>query len=323
MSPRPVTATVRTFRGLSRIPPSACRTGFTTAQSVTLATTTPGAIIVFTINGSTPSVNASLQVTNGTLYTGPLNISATTTLRARAFKVDYRGSFVETRTYLFLDDVLNQSPQGQTPAGFAANGLNGQEMDYGIDPEILALYGAPAVKTALLSIPSISITTDLANLFNATTGIYVNAGNRGPSWERAASVELINPDGSPGFDVNAGLRIRGGFSRNDFNPKHGFRFYFRSEYGDPTLNYPLFGAEGTDTFDVLDLRAEQNYSWSSEGNIQNSFLREVFSRHPGGHGGTVHPQPVLSPVSRWPVLGHLYDPGAGGRVLCRNLFWRQ
>ncbi len=251
---------------------------YTSAQSVSLATTTPGAIIVYTTNGSTPAVNASLGVTNGTLYTGPITVSSTTTLRAMAFKTKFRPSFVTASTYVFLNDVINQSPAGQVPAGWAANGVNGQELDYGIDPDIINLYGAQALKDSLAAIPSISITTDLANLFDPATGIYVNAGNRGRSWERASTVELINPDGTTGFTVNAGLRIRGGYSRDDFNPKHAFRFYFRGEYGDSKLDYALFGNEGVSKFDVLDLRTAQNYSWSGEGNPQNTFTREEFAR---------------------------------------------
>ncbi len=253
---------------------------YTNTQSVSISTSTPGAIIVYTINGSTPTVNASLGVTNGTLYTGSINVSATTTLRASAFRLDWKPSFVSASSYLFVNDIINQSPAGQTPpGGWANSGVNGQEINYGIDPDIIALYGAQAVKDSLLSIPAVSITTDLANLFNPTTGIYVNAVNRGMPWERPASVELIDPNGGEtGFVVNAGLRIRGGYSRNDFNPKHGFRLYFRGEYGAGKLEYPLFGDEGADEFDVIDLRADQNYSWSSEGNTQNSFVREVFGR---------------------------------------------
>jgi hypothetical protein len=270
-----------TFAGYVADPVMSVPRGFySSTQSVSISTATAGAIIVYTTNGSTPSVNASLGITNGTLYTGPINVSATTVLRASAFKLDYKPSFVTANSYLFVNDIINQSPAGQTPpGGWANNGLNGQEMSYGIDPDIINLYGAQAVKNALTSIPSVSISTDLANLFNSTTGIYVNATNRGMPWERPASVELIDPDGSEtGFMVNAGLRIRGGYSRNDFNPKHGFRLYFRGEYGAGHLEYPLFGDEGAEEFDVIDLRTEQNYSWSSEGNTQNSFVREVFSR---------------------------------------------
>jgi len=259
---------------------------YTSTQSVAITTPTPGAILVYTTNGSTPTVDANLNVTNGTLYTGPLSISSTTTLRARAFKAGFEPSFVEASSYIFVNDVINQSPAGQVPAGFPVSGVNGQEMNYGIDPDIINLYGAQAVKDSLLSLNTISITTDSGNLFNPTTGIYVNAANRGIDWERPANVELINPDGSLGFEVNVGLRIRGGYSRNDFNPKHAFRFYFRSDYGDGKLEYPLFGDEGADEFDVLDLRTEQNYSWSSSGNVQNTFVREVFSRDTQGDMGS-------------------------------------
>ncbi len=248
------------------------------AQLVAIASVTPGAVIVYTTDGSTPAVNASLVPTNGTLYTGPLNVASTTTLRAIAFKTDYKPSFIQASTYLFLNDVINQSPLGQVPAGWPASGVNGQQMNYGIDPDIINLYGAQAVKDSLASLPAISITTDLANLFDPSTGIYVNAYNDGRSWERAASAELLNPDGTPGFSVNAGLRIRGGYSRTGNNPKHSFRLYFRGEYGDGKLEYPLFGDEGASEFDVLDLRTAQNYSWSFDGNPLNTFVREVFGR---------------------------------------------
>jgi hypothetical protein len=254
--------------------------GFYTApQMVSLSTTTSGAMIVYTTNASTPTVNAAGVVTNGTLYTGPINVANTTTLRAAAFKTDFKPSFVSAQTYLFLDDVIIQSPLGQTPAGFPNNGqVNGHEMNYGIDPAILSLYGAEALKQSLRSIPSISLTTDSANLFSAATGIYVNPGGDGRPWERPTSIELINPDGSEGFATNAGLRIRGGFSRSSGNPKHGFRLFFRGDYGDGKLDYELFGDEGVDEFDVIDLRSDQNYSWAFQGDGTHSFVREVFGR---------------------------------------------
>lgn len=267
------------FAGFAADPVMSVPHGFySTSQSVAITSATAGASIVYTNDGSMPQMNSSGVVTNGVLYTSPITVSSTTVLRARAFKTDFKPSFTTASTYLFLNDVISQSPLGQVPPGFAPNGLNGQEMNYGIDPEILALYGTEAVKTSLQALPTISISTDKSNLFNASTGIYVNATNRGKPWERPASVEMINPDGSAGFTVNAGLRIRGGYSRNDYNPKHAFRLYFRGEYGDSHLEYPLFGNEGANEFDVLDLRTSQNYSWSGYGNVQESFVREVFSR---------------------------------------------
>jgi hypothetical protein len=255
---------------------------YTSPRIVELASATPGSVIVYTTDGSTPQVDSNLTPTNGVAYSGPILVSGTTTIRAVTFKQDFRPSYVQSASYLFLDDVVDQSPIGQAPTGWPNYNVNGQLLDYGIDPQIIAQYGEQAVKDSLAAIPTITLTTDIENLFDPATGIYVNALNRGREWERAASVELINPDGSEGFSTNAGLRIRGGYGRNDFNPKHAFRLYFRGEYGDGMLNYPLFGDEGADEFDVLDLRAESNYSWSAWGDsvngLQNSYLREVFAR---------------------------------------------
>jgi hypothetical protein len=88
-------------------------------------------------------------------------------------------------------------------------------------------------------------------------------------------------DGTAGFQANAGVRIRGGFSRKPDNPKHAFRFIFRSDYGTPKLLYPLFGGEGAGSFDKIDLRTSQNYSWSVDGGAdfsENIMNRDVFSR---------------------------------------------
>ncbi len=287
--PTPGYGNGESFAGFATEPTFSVPHGFyDTPQSIALASATPGATILYTTDGSTPTVNANLVPTNGVVYTGPITVSGTRTIRAIAYRQDFKTSYVQSASYLFLNDIVAQSPQGQTPPGWPVSGVNGQEMNYGIDPDIISQYGVQAVKDSLLSIPTITLTTDLANLFNSSTGIYVNAGNRGRNWERLTSVELINPDGSEGFSTTAGLRIRGGYSRGDFNPKHAFRLYFRGDYGDGKLNYPLYGDDGVDEFDVLDLRTAQNYSWSSEGNVQNTFLREVFARDTQADLGQPH-----------------------------------
>ncbi len=283
-TPTPGYSNGEAFAGFAEEPTFSVAHGFySSTQQVALATDTPGALIVYTTDGSTPTVDEYLTPTNGQAYTGPITVASTTTLRAIAFKQDYRSSFVQSASYIFLDDVITQSPSGEAPDGWPDYNVNGQVLDYGIDPQIVALYGEQAVKDSLAAIPSITLTTDLENLFDPDTGIYVNALYRGSEWERLTSVELIYPDGTDaGLSTNAGLRIRGGYGRNDFNPKHSFRLYFRSEYGDGILDYPLFGDAGTDEFDVLDLRTAMNYSWAAWGDsvngLQNTYLREVFSR---------------------------------------------
>lgn len=266
--------------------------------NLAITTDTPGATIRYTVNGSEPTA------TSGILYTGPITISQTTVLRAGAFKNDWQPSGVDTQTYLFLDDVVKQNRQTATAAGFPSGSVNGQSLDYGMDPDIVnSPTWGPQLEEALKSIGTMSIVTDVNNLFNPSTGIYVNASRDGRIWEREASFELINPDGTEGFQIEAGLRIRGGFSRSGGNPKHAFRLFFRSEYGDSKLEYPLFGSEGVDEFDKIDLRTSQNYSWSFGGDSQNLMIRDIFSRDVQG------------------ALGQPYTRGRFYHLYLNGMYW--
>jgi hypothetical protein len=258
--------------------------GFYSAPfALTISTLTPDAQIRYTTNGSPPTA------TTGTVYTGPITVNSTRVIRAAAFKAGWEPTNVDTQTYLFVDDIVTQSPNGEVPPGFAPTGTNGQTLNYGMDPQVVNstnanIGGQPVIKAALQAIPTISLVTDSANLFSTSSGIYVNPGGRGFAWERPCSIELIN-DPAGGFQVDAGVRIRGGFSRSGDNPKHAFHFFFRAEYGAGKLKYPLFGHEGVDEFDQIDLRTSQNYSWSFGGDSNNTFLREEFTRDAQGAMG--------------------------------------
>lgn len=96
-----------------------------------------------------------------------------------------------------------------------------------MDPDIVnsAKYRDQIIP-ALQSLPSFSVVTDLKHLFDSTTGIYANPGQDGRDWERPCSLELVFPNGAKGFQIDAGIRIRGGFSRSTGNPKHALRFFF-------------------------------------------------------------------------------------------------
>jgi hypothetical protein len=272
------------YQGFAEKPQFSVPRGFYTSEiQVSITCPTPGAVIYYTMDGSVPYLSTSVRagMTAGG-YTAPIRINKTTCLRAMAVKPGWYPSVIETHTYLFVADVITQSPTGAKPtSAWPSSGVNGQTIDYGMDPDVVndSRY-KNLMDDALLAIPSVSLGTDLANLFDSQTGIYVHAGQLGMTWERPVSVELIYPDGTPGFQIDAGMRIRGGYSRDGANPKHSFRLFFGPEYGAPTLKYPLFGTEGVDEFECVDLRTSQNYSWSYEGNRSphDTFVREVFSR---------------------------------------------
>jgi hypothetical protein len=98
-------------------------TTLTTPFNVTIACTTPGAAIRYTTDGSEPTA------TTGTLYTGPISVSATTVIRAMASKLNFDSTNVDTHTYILPDDVLTQSADGSPPPGWPVGPVNGQVLD--------------------------------------------------------------------------------------------------------------------------------------------------------------------------------------------------
>ncbi len=250
--------------------------------SLSVSSPDPTIEITYTLDGSNPqNSETTFVVPNPALILIDPEITEgrpavpSVTVRASASRPGMKPAMPSTRTYIFPEKVRTQKwPGGNWPA----TSVNGQLIDLEMDPDVVSdpLY-SPQLTGSLLGIPSVSIVTDNRNLFDPASGIYVNAKGHGLGWERECSVELIYPDGREGFSLNAGLRIRGGYSRNDEFPKHAFRLFFREKYGYDKLRYPLFGDEGVDVFDKIDLRAEQNYSWSN-GQSNNSMVREVFSR---------------------------------------------
>jgi hypothetical protein len=255
---------------------------FTAPFSLSINSATLNAVIYYSLDGSDPGPGS------GSLYTAPVQITNTTILRARAFRDGFRPSEARTQTYLFLDDVIHQAPDGRAPPYFPSTwGANA--VDYGMDPNVVSRYSLDEWREALTQIPSISIVTDLKNLFDPATGIYANALQHGETWERPASIELLHPTAVPQqqFQEDCGLRIRGGYSRNSWYPKHSFRVFFRGEYGATKLRYALFEDQGADKFDTFDLRTSQNYSWAIDSNTGHyeTMVREVFCRETLGAMG--------------------------------------
>jgi chitinase len=80
---------------------------YSSAQNVSITTTTGGASIRYTLDGSTPTS------TTGTLYSGPVNISSTATLKAVAFESGMNTSAVASATYTI---TTSEGPFGGTPA---------------------------------------------------------------------------------------------------------------------------------------------------------------------------------------------------------------
>ncbi|MEP0843378.1 MAG: lamin tail domain-containing protein [Phycisphaerae bacterium] len=243
---------------------------------VTITTQTPGATIRYTTDGS------AVTETNGAVYTDPITVGTTTTLRAAAFKPDWLPTNVDTHTYLFAAHVPGQPAQ---PAGFPGNwgNLPGQPVgiadnwivaDYEMDPDVVnhPAYSGKLLE-ALTSIPTVSLVTDVGNLFDPTTGVYSNKLDDGFLWERPASVEMIFPDGRPGFQLDCGVRIQGGTSVDNVSggwkcKKQSMRLRFREIYGPTKLDFPLFPDSPVSSFNTFVLDAHMNYTFFYNGGVE-------------------------------------------------------
>jgi len=272
---------------------------------VAITTSTPGVTIRYTLDGAPPSES------HGTVYTQPIRIDRTTTLRAFAYKPGYVPTNVDTQTYIFVDDVVRQDHSSTIAAGFPSS-WGGTSPDYGMDPDVIGTFNpitgqpngndhyggiyAQTIRDDLKSLPTLSIVMDVDDMFGSS-GIYANPTQHGAAWERATSVELINPDGSEGFQVDCGIRIQGGyFRRPGACEKHSFRLLFKGQYGPTKLNFPWFGEDAVDSFDTITLRAGANdgYAWSSA-RYTEQYTRDEFGRslqratgQVGSHGTFVH-----------------------------------
>jgi len=115
---------------------------------------------------------------------------------------------------------------------------------YFIDPKMQSRY----------TFPILSLITDSLNLFDYDTGIYIpglrydtssitwwpdgNYRYRGPKWERDIHLTYFKNDGKIAFETYAGARMRG-YGSTSYAQK-SFNIYFRSEYGQSKIEYPIF-----------------------------------------------------------------------------------
>jgi hypothetical protein len=259
---------------------------------VRIATDTPDAAIRYTLDGSSPTE------TYGSIYdpNNPIQINTTTILRAIAAKSGYKPSAVISHTYIFLDDVINQSYYPD-PNKFPPY------WDYGMDWTVVHdpnYY--PIIKQALKDIPSVCIGISSADFFEPG-GVYYEATVR--ELEKGASMEYIDPATNKTYQANIGIRSHGGVGRSDL--KHALRVIAKSQYGPSMLEFPFFKDTEVDKFNSLVLRSTWNYSWIGDssccgglGSSHAQYLRDTFCRD------TIRDMDRLAPYGRHV---HLYIDG--------------
>jgi len=219
-----------------------------------ISTKTEGAEIRYTLDGTTPSE------TEGNVYESPITINETTVIRAIAYKSGYSSTNIDTNTYVFPADVVEQ-----------------RTMSTSITEN--AKY-KPLMVDSLKAIPSISLSIESPNTLNTEN-------------ERPLSIEMIFPDGTEGFQENAGVTLFGGYYTN-FSKKN-FRIYFRSEYGTTKLRYPIYEEyenqiPPAQEFDSINLRSGSHDMIDRGAYMSNRFTDDTMLEmgHISPHGRFVH-----------------------------------
>ncbi len=256
----------------------------------------PEASIRYTLDGSEPTLGSGFP------YTNALTISNITVLRAAAFAANKLPSLTETRTYMFLKQVLVQS---NTPPGYpvGTTAWSSYPSDYEMDPEIVtnSIYG-PMMENALKGLPTMSLVIKVDDMFGAANGIYTHpepSDSQRYLWERPCSIEYMHPDGQKGFQIDCGIRVQGNASRTpQKTPKHPFRLMFKGKYGAGKLDYPVYPDSPVASFDTLVLRSDFNNSWvhwEAAQRLRGTRIRDAWTKdtlremgQPSGHSAHFH-----------------------------------
>ena len=95
-----------------------------------------------------------------------------------------------------------------------------------------------------------------------------NATQRGIAWERPCRLSIYDGGRRPAVELTAGLRISGRASRR--LSQKAFALYFRKEYGQKQLNWPLFEGSGSTRSFLLQAGGENAEGWKIKDGLLQS-----------------------------------------------------
>ena len=162
---------------------------FTTSTSVTITTSTGGATIRYTTNGTTPSETA------GTVYSSAVSITATSTLQAIAYLSGMADSPISSAVYTIQCAAPTFNPAagayGPAQSVTITTTTGGTSIRYttnGTTPSssVGTVYSSPVSIAATATLEAIAYETGLTNS-SVTTGVYtINGACATPTFNPAA-----------------------------------------------------------------------------------------------------------------------------------------
>jgi hypothetical protein len=163
---------------------------YATAQSVTLSTTTSGATIRYTTDGTTPSETA------GTVYSGPIPVSSSITINAVAYKAGWTTSSVSSGAYAITGTVA--APTFSPSPGTYATAQN---VTLSTTPP-----GATIRYTTDGSMPSETVGTVYAGPIAAASTVTIRAVAYLSGWTTSSVSSSVYTITQPKVNVTVGVR---------------------------------------------------------------------------------------------------------------------
>jgi hypothetical protein len=168
------------------------------------------------------TLDSTIPTDRSPVYSSPISITDATVIRARIFRDGFIPSNTASRT--FLPGEIHE-------------------------------------------LPVVTLITDPKNFFDEETGIYIFGdtyeeeppffgANFWEDWEREIHLAFYESDGELGTELDAGVKIFGGWSRA--NDQRSLAIFARSRYGTNEIEYPLFPDLPYDEFQTLVLRNSGN-----------------------------------------------------------------
>ncbi len=281
---------------------------YTEPFDVVIMTATDGATIRYTTDGSTPTASY------GSVYTSPIRIGATSSLRAIAFKPGWKSTNVDTHTYIFPDDVIRQATNPTTgaqvtPAGCPAS-WGSAAGDYQMDPDVVGQNGkdifgglyAQTIRDDLKAVPTICLVMNTDDWFGSR-GIYINKSQDGT--ERVASFEYIDPAAEESIQANCAVAMQGGVTGGGTSLQRWktFKLSMRPRFktqtddgkatgGPPKLENTMFRDSPVERLNTVVLDGVLNHSWLHTGAdqrttalyVQDQYVSDLHNAM-GGHSG--------------------------------------
>ena len=173
---------------------------YTSAQTVTISTATPGATIYYTTNGSTPT-------TSSTVYSTPIHVSATETVKALGVETGYTNSAVGSAAYTIHLTVATPTFTPAAGTYTSAQTVTISDATSGATIHYTANGSTPTTSSPVYSSPINVSTSETVKALAAETG-YTNSAV-------GSAAYTINVSQSPTISTIAG--VQGGTT----NPANG------------------------------------------------------------------------------------------------------